>query len=129
MREDCNEQRRQGRSHDYISIHACARIAILLIWQGFGLVLFQFMHARGLQCLGLALIWTLADILIHACAKIATSAAQPVSAVFVYFDSCMREDCNIVNPRTMASRQVLIHACARIATVGEYIDRAKSASF
>ena len=116
MREDCNEQRRQGRSHDYISIHACARIAILLIWQGFGLVLFQFMHARGLQCLGLALIWTLADILIHACAKIATSAAQPVSAVFVYFDSCMREDCNKPRVSGGGASFILIHVCAKIAT-------------
>ena len=29
MCEDCNEQRRQGRSHDYILIHACARIATM----------------------------------------------------------------------------------------------------
>ena len=41
-------------------------------------------------------------------------AAQPVSAAFVYFNSCMCEDCN--DGFAYLVRLILIHVCARIAT-------------
>ena len=49
------------------------------------------MHARGLQ-----------------------PVAQPVSAAFVYFNSCMREDCNYNFWSSKVFFLISIHACVRI---------------
>ena len=83
--------------HSVILIQACARIAT----------------KYGFQLPGDC------PILIQACARIAIFL---VGAVYhedvIYFNSCMREDCNSIINIIACLRDILIHACVRIATCG-----------
>ena len=124
--------------HRIILIHVCARIATNQGFQGAEPPLFWFMHARRLQRYWVVLWWQ-GQILIHACAKIATRplwsmTATPVFwfmharrlqqfflclffALHFFFDSCMREDCNVIDQDEASMVRISIHACARIATL------------
>ena len=55
-------------------------------------------------------------ILIHACARIATYLCPVGVEQAQYFDSCMREDCNRGDTAHKPIFIILIHACAKIAT-------------